>query len=36
MMKRIIEIKGAEGGQDSKLFAKDLANAYIKHFTRVG
>jgi protein subunit release factor A len=28
-MKRVIEIKGAEGGTDAKLFAKDLANAYI-------
>jgi protein subunit release factor A len=36
MMKRIIEIKGAEGGADSRLFAKDLAAAYIKMFTRVG
>ncbi len=35
-MKRIIEIRGAEGGQDSKLFAADLAKAYQKHFTRVG
>jgi protein subunit release factor A len=35
-MKRIIEIKGAEGGTDAKLFARDLAAAYIKNFTRVG
>lgn len=35
-MKRIIEIRGAEGGQDSKLFATDLAKAYVKHATRVG
>lgn len=35
-MKRIIEIRAAEGGEDSKLFVKDLAAAYIKHFTRVG
>ena len=27
-VKRIIEIKGAEGGTDAKLFAKDLAAAY--------
>jgi protein subunit release factor A len=35
-MKRIIEIKGAEGGTDSRLFAKDLAAAYIKFANRVG
>lgn len=35
-MKRIIEIRSAEGGEDSKLFMKDLASAYQKHFTRVG
>lgn len=35
-MKRIIEIRAAEGGEDSKLFTKDLAAAYMKHFTRVG
>lgn len=35
-MKRMIEIRAAEGGEDSKLFAKDLAAAYMKHFTRVG
>jgi len=35
-MKRIIEIKSAEGGTDSKLFAQDLANAYVKYLTRVG
>ena len=29
-MKRVIEIRGAEGGEDSKLFVKDLAQAYIK------
>lgn len=33
-MKRVIEIKGAEGGQDAKLFAEDLSNAYIKMFKR--
>jgi protein subunit release factor A len=36
MMKRTIEIRSAEGGEDAKLFAKDLAQAYSKHFTRVG
>jgi len=35
-MKRIIEIRGAEGGQDSKLFAKDLAQAYIKLIFQLG
>lgn len=35
-MKRIIEIRSAEGGEDSKLFAKDLAASYIKHAQRVG
>jgi protein subunit release factor A len=35
-MKRIIEIRSAEGGDDAKLFAKDLATAYTKHLTRVG
>jgi len=29
-MKRTIEIRAAEGGEDSKLFVKDLAQAYIK------
>jgi len=29
-MKRVIEIRAAEGGEDSKLFVKDLAQAYIK------
>lgn len=29
-MKKIIEIRAAEGGEDSKLFVKDLAQAYIK------
>ena len=29
-MKRTIEIRAAEGGDDSKLFVKDLAQAYIK------
>lgn len=35
-MKKIIEIRAAEGGDDSKLFVKDLANAYIKMFSRMG
>lgn len=35
-MKRIIEIRPAEGGEDSRLFVSDLTAAYAKHFTRVG
>jgi protein subunit release factor A len=35
-MKRIIEIRAAEGGEDSKLFVKDLATAYIKLAQREG
>jgi protein subunit release factor A len=35
-MKRIIEIRSAEGGEDSKLFVKDLAQAYIKMGQRLG
>lgn len=35
-MKRIVEIRAAEGGEDSKLFVKDLANAYIKLAQRFG
>jgi protein subunit release factor A len=35
-MKRIIEIRAAEGGDDAKLFVKELAQAYIKHFTQAG
>ena len=29
-MKRTIEIRQAEGGQDSALFATDLAKAYMR------
>lgn len=35
-MKKIIEIKAAEGGTDAKLFVSDLANAYIKLSTKLG
>ena len=35
-MKRIIEIRSAEGGEDSKLFVRDLAQAYIKMGQRLG
>ena len=29
-MERIIEIRPAEGGEDSKLFCADLQSAYVK------
>ena len=35
-MKKIIEIRAAEGGEDSKLFVKDLAAAYIKLAGKLG
>jgi len=35
-MKRVIEIRAAEGGDDSKLFVKDLAQAYRKFAERKG
>ena len=35
-MKRVIEVRAAEGGEDSKLFVKDLAQAYIKFADRKG
>ena len=35
-MKMIVEIRAAEGGADSQLFVKDLANAYAKLFVRKG
>ena len=35
-MKKVIEIRAAEGGEDSALFAHDLAQAYQRHFNRVG
>jgi len=34
-MKNIIEIRAAEGGQDSKLFVEDLAVAYEKTFSKL-
>jgi protein subunit release factor A len=36
MQKRILEIRAAEGGEDAKLFSRDLAQAYAKYFGRVG
>lgn len=35
-MKRIIEIRAAEGGEDSKLFVRDLAQAYQRQFSKAG
>jgi len=35
-MKRIMEIRAAEGGDDSKLFVNDLAIAYEKTFLKLG
>jgi len=35
-MKRVIEIRAAEGGDDSKLFVKDLAQAYNRLVQRHG
>lgn len=33
-MKRILEIRPAEGGEDAKLFAEDLARSYERMFLR--
>lgn len=35
-MKRVIEIRSAEGGADSQLFVKDLSAAYARMFARKG
>jgi peptide chain release factor 1 len=35
-MKRVIEIRAAEGGEDSKLFVRDLAQSYKKFAERKG
>ena len=35
-MKRVIEIRAAEGGEDSKLFVSDLADAYAKLGMKLG
>lgn len=35
-MRKVIEIRAAEGGEDSKLFVKDLAQTYIKLADRKG
>ncbi len=35
-MKRVIEIRAAEGGEDSKLFVSDLAQASTKLGNKLG
>ena len=35
-MKRMLEIRAAEGGEDSKLFVNDLAQAYLRLAQRLG
>lgn len=35
-MKKIMEIRAAEGGNDSKLFVEDLATSYEKTFLKLG
>jgi protein subunit release factor A len=35
-MKRVIEIKAAEGGEDAKLFVKTLATMYKNYCNRMG
>ena len=35
-MKRTIEIRAAEGGEDSKLFVADLCNAYQRLGNKLG
>ena len=35
-MRKILEIRAAEGGEDAKLFVEDLAAAYQKMFGRLG
>lgn len=35
-MEKIIEIRAAEGGQDSKLFVADLIRAYKKLAIKLG
>lgn len=35
-MKRIIEIRAAEGGEDAKLFVKNLAAIYKNYCARMG
>lgn len=35
-MKKTLEIRAAEGGDDAKKFATELAAAYKRHADRVG
>ena len=35
-MKKILEIRAAEGGEDAKLFVNDLAVVYEKTFLKLG
>jgi protein subunit release factor A len=35
-MRKVIEIRAAEGGEDSKLFVSDLAQAYTKLGAKLG
>jgi protein subunit release factor A len=35
-MKRVIEIRAAEGGNDAKLFVSDLADAYLRLSNKLG
>ena len=35
-MKKFIEIRAAEGGDDAKLFVSDLLEAYMKLSTKFG
>lgn len=35
-MKTIVEIHAGEGGRDSELFVVDLAQAYVRLFTKFG
>jgi len=32
----ILEIRPGEGGEDSKLFAKDMARMYVAYANRIG
>lgn len=36
MLTRIVELRAAEGGADARLFAAELAQAYLRHADRVG
>lgn len=34
-MKKILQLRAAEGGEDSRLFVADLANAYLRMADRL-